>query len=104
MKNTLKNIWQRLTTWFAALPPIMAPSVEFPITAEVVENGAQDERELALLVVTMPPGLISWLVMSIPFGETITREEAAATLLQREIQVRYRPMIVEVDRIPSLER
>ena len=54
--------------------------------------------------VILPPGILSWLVTHIPFGETISREEAAATLLQREIRVRYRPMIIEVDRIPSFER
>lgn len=95
----------KIKTWLASLPPIMAPSVEFPIQAEVVDDSPEEQdRELALFVITMPPGVLSWLVMHIPFGETITREEAAATLLQREIQVRYRPMIVEVDRIPSLER
>lgn len=96
----------KIKTWLASLPPIMAPSVEFPLQAELVDdnNPEEEDRELALFVITMPPGLLSWLVMHIPFGETITREEAAATLLQREIQVRYRPMIIEVDRIPSLER
>lgn len=103
-----ETLRHRLKAWVAALPPIMAPSVDFPLKAEVVDDeGASskdEERELALFVVILPPGILSWLVTHIPFGETISREEAAATLLQREIRVRYRPMIIEVDRIPSFER
>jgi hypothetical protein len=101
MKTRIRTAWERLRAWVAALPPIMAPSVEFPLQAEIDTSEPPEEvdRELALFVVTLPPGLLSWLVTHIPFGETISREEAAATLLQREIQVRYRPMIIEMDKV-----
>lgn len=46
----------------------------------------------------MPGRLLSWLLSFFPFGEEITREEAAALILAREIRVKYTPLIVELDR------
>lgn len=99
METRVRNAWNRFRTWLSALPPIMAPPIEFPIQAEVSDPVDEEDRELALFVLTLPPGFLSWLVTHIPFGETISREEAASILLQREIQVRYRPMIIEVDKM-----
>lgn len=88
--------WQRFRQWFDSLPPIMAPGIDFPVPLE--ESDAGGPSDDTTFVVVLPPGILSWVVAHMPAGDVITREEAAATLLQREIQVRYRPMIIEMDR------
>lgn len=89
-------MFKRLREWFSRLPPLMPPSVTFP--AQTTPN--EPEHGQDLVVLSLPTGVLGWLVAHLPFGETVSREEAAATLLQRDIQVRYRPMIIEVDKIP----
>ena len=82
----LHELFTRCIQWLNNLPPILANT-----------GGPPADDEDTLLIVK-PGRVLSWLMRFIPVGEEITREEAAALVLSREIRVRYTPLIVELDR------
>jgi len=59
-------------------------------------SGAENPSD-TLLVVGVPNPLF-WLLTHLPGWEEISKEEAVGLLLEREVRVRYRPLIVEMDR------
>lgn len=79
-----------IRTWLDSLPPLLA----LPPTEEPVPEPAVEET----LVVVMPGRFWSWLLWFFPFGEEITRKQAAAHIMACEIHVQYAPLIVELDR------
>ena len=83
------TLWQRVAQWIDTLPPLLHP----PLETETV-----DPDEYETLVVVHPSPIVFWLLSKIPVWEEITREEAAQYVLQREVRVRYQPLIVEMDR------
>lgn len=87
--DTLYAIRQRIAAWIDQLPPILAkpaPSLEEELV--VPET----------MVIVHTSGFTFWLISLLPGWEEITREEAAQFILQREVRVRYQPLIVEMDR------
>lgn len=59
-------------------------------------NDADDEG--FVLVITNTGRFLTWLLSLFPVWEELSKEEAAAYLLQREVRVRYQPLIIEMDR------
>ena len=88
--NEVRPSWPRLREWIDSLPPILAPQPTEPVKAE--------PQEFETLVVVHPGAFTFWLLSKLPVWEEITREEAALFILQREVRVRYQPLIVEMDR------
>lgn len=87
--DALYTIRQRIAAWVDRLPPIMAVPEPRPETELVAHE---------TLVVVHTGGFTFWLISLLPGWEEITREEAAQFILQREVRVRYQPLIVEMDR------
>lgn len=81
-----KKLLQTIQSWVDKLPPVLAP------TPEVADTDVTD------LVVVHPGPVLFWLLSRLPVWEEVTREEAAQFVLEREVRVRYRPLIVEMDR------
>lgn len=81
----LHELFTRCIQWLNRLPPILA-------------NATPSSEDEDTLLIVKPGRVLSWFMRFIPVGEEITREEAAALVLSREIRVRYTPLIVELDR------
>ena len=87
--NASPTFWHRASAWVSRLSPVLPQQ-----PATVIE----DESASDVLVVVDVGGFMGWLLSFVPAGEEITREEAAQFILEREVKVRYRPLIVEMDR------
>lgn len=61
------------------------PAVDVPVEEQTV-------------VIVEPGRLWFWLLAKLPVWVELSREEAAQCMLQREVKVRYTPLIVEMDR------
>lgn len=83
------QILKTLRAWIRGLPPILAlPAPDTLDTADSTEE----------LVIVHPGAFFFRLLALLPVWEELTREEAAQIVLEREVRVRYRPLIVEMDR------
>lgn len=94
--NEVQSFWLRVFDWIDKLPPLLVPPAQSATPATPVEE--TDSLEHETLVVVHPGAFTFWLLAKLPVWEEISREEAAQYILQREVRIRYQPLIVEMDR------
>lgn len=87
-------LWPRVLQWVSNWPPILKPPIDTTDTDDAVPHPVERDT----LIVLFPGRVAFWLLTKLFTWHEMSREDAARFILQREVRVRYTPLIVEMDR------